>query len=204
VFQNEMKAKQHAVKSLHASLRTTSSQLGEARRALDTLEEKAKIQQQSRQKVMNLSRARDEEQFRVMELEQARGHAHSDPSIATSWEIEVESLTSTPAPSLGNESLNGTSLGDLPSLPFTIVLRARINALRLRTAETRQAEQALKSRSREIELKFRRLVALATKCSDADVDNHLDGLMRAVESEKGELEIGRVRRFLGGVEGVVH
>ncbi|KAL1888894.1 transcriptional regulator swi6 [Sporothrix stenoceras] len=204
VFQNEMKAKQHSVESLHASLRTTSSQLGEARRTLDTLEEKAKTQQQSRQKVTNLSRARDEEQFRVMELEQARGRAHSDPSVATSWEAEVESLTSMPAPSSGSEGMNGTSAGDSPGLPSSSILRARINALRLRTAETRQAEQALKSRSREIELKFRRLVALATKCSDADVDNHLDGLMRAVESEKGELEIGRVRRFLGGVEGVVH
>lgn len=199
-----MKAKQHAVDSLHASLRTTSSQLGEARRILDTLEEKAKIQQQARQKVMNLTRARDDEQFRVMELEQARGQAHSDPGVAASWETEIDSLATTAAPTLRDAGMNGASSGDTQGHPFASVLRARINALRLRTAETRQAEQALKSRSREIELKFRRLVALATKCPDADIDSHLDGLMRAVESEKGELEIGRVRRFLGGVEGVVH
>ena len=30
----------------------------------------------------------------------------------------------------------------------------------------------------------------------------LGGLVRAVQSEKGELEIGRVRKFLGGVDGV--
>lgn len=199
-----MKAKQHAVDSLHASLRTTSSQLGEARRTLDTLEEKAKIQQQSRQKVMNLSRARDEEQFRVVELEQARGRTHSDLSIPTSWEAEVDSLMAVNGHSFSTVNVNGTLSGNSSGPPPTAVLQARINALRSRTTETRQAEQALKSRSREIELKFRRLVALATKCSDADVDNHLDGLMRAVESEKGELEIGRVRRFLGGVEGMVH
>ncbi|CAK7207088.1 transcriptional regulator swi6 [Sporothrix eucalyptigena] len=204
VFQSEMKAKQSTVDSLHASLRTTSAQLGEARRALETLEEKAKVQQQVRQKVMNLARARDEEQFRVMELEQARGRAHSDPSITTSWEAELESLMNVAGTSSGSVGMNGTTPGKHSSAPPAAVLRARINALRSRTAETRQAEHALKSRSRDIELKFRRLVALATKCSDADVDNHLDGLMRAVESEKGELEIGRVRRFLGGVEGVVH
>jgi hypothetical protein len=34
------------------------------------------------------------------------------------------------------------------------------------------------------------------------VDTLLDTLTRAVESEKGELEMARVRRFLGGVEGV--
>ena len=203
VFQSEMKAKQHTVDSLHASLRTASAQLGDARRTLETLEEKAKSQQQARQKVVNLSRARHEEQIRLLELEQARGQGNSDSGIVTSWEVEVESLANATSNLSGSLGLNASSSNDQTVAP-AVVLRARINALRSRTAETRQAEQALKSRSREIELKFRRLVALATKCSEADVDSHLDGLMRAVESEKGELEIGRVRRFLGGVEGVVH
>ncbi|CAK7567767.1 MAG: transcriptional regulator swi6 [Sporothrix epigloea] len=203
-FQSEMKAKQHTLDILHASLRTTSIQLGEARRSLEVLEKRAKLQQQTRQKVTNLTRARDEEQFRLMELEQSRGLAHIDPSIATSWEVEVESLVNATGASPGGLGICGTSVNDQTEpLPATI-LQARIKALQLRTAETRQAGQALKSRSREIELKFRRLVALATKCSDADVESHLDSLMRAVESEQGELEIGRVRRFLGGVEGVVH
>lgn len=161
-----------------------------------------KLQQQTRQKVTNLSRARDEEQFRIMELEQAQGRPHSDYNTTASWDAEIESLTSTSRSGAVNGE--GALSTDPSGLPTATVLHARTNALRLRIAETRQAEQALKSRSRDIELKFRRLVALATKCSDADVDNHLDGLMRAVESEKGDLEIGRVRRFLGGVEGVVH
>ncbi|CAK7271117.1 transcriptional regulator swi6 [Sporothrix epigloea] len=203
-FQSEMTARQHTLDSLHASLRTTSVQLGEARRSLELLEKKAKSQQQTRQKVANLTRARDEEQFRLIELEKAQGKTPSDPSIVVSWEAEVESLLdATSTPPSGPDS-HGAPVSDRADTSSAAILRARIKALKSRTAETRQAGQALKSRSREIELKFRRLVALATKCSDADVETHLDSLMRAVESEKGELEIGRVRRFLGGVEGVVH
>lgn len=199
VFQSEMKAKQQAVEALHSSLRTTSAQLGDARRTLDTLQEKAKNQQQARQRVLNLSRARDEEQYRLVDLERAHGRTITELDGMSSWAAEADGS----ADALGSAKGNGTS-ADAAALPSAVVMRARIRALHLRTAETRRAEQALKSRSRDIELKFRRLVALATRCSDADVDSHLDGLMRAVESEKGDLEIGRVRRFLGGVEGLVH
>ena len=99
---------------------------------------------------------------------------------------------------------NGTSAeggggGLSPPLPSAALLRARIGALRQRAHATQAAVAQLKSRSRETESKYRHLVALAVKCDDDDVDRHLGGLMRAVESEKGELEIGRVRRFLGGV-----
>ncbi|KAJ4289347.1 transcriptional regulator swi6 [Collariella sp. IMI 366227] len=76
------------------------------------------------------------------------------------------------------------------------------NALRDRSAQTRRAVEALQARSKERELKYRRLVSLCTKRPETEVDTLLETLTRAVESEKGELEIGRVRRFLGGVEGV--
>jgi len=186
-----MNTKQLAVDSLRNSLRSTSSQLGEARRTLEGLQEKAKNQQLARQKIVNLSRAREEEQYRLAELE--RAHGRVDMAQATAWEAEAEA-----AVNVANAG------GDVPPLPSAALLRARINAVHARTEETRQAEAALKGRSREVELKFRRLVALATKCADGDVDTHLDGLMRAVESEKSDLELGRIRRFLGGVEGVAH
>lgn len=60
----------------------------------------------------------------------------------------------------------------------------------------------LKGRSKEVEVKYRRVVALCTGVPESEVDVVIDGLLRAVESEKGDLEIGRIRRFLGGVDGV--
>jgi hypothetical protein len=62
----------------------------------------------------------------------------------------------------------------------------------------------MKGRSRDIEVKYRRVVALCTGVAEDEVDAVVDGLVKAVESERDELDIGRVRRFLGGVEGVVH
>jgi regulatory protein SWI6 len=97
---------------------------------------------------------------------------------------------------------DGAPLG--ATLPPAADLRARINALQNRAAETRQAVASFQARSKERELKYRRLVSLCTKCPDKEVESLLDTLTRAVESERGELEITRVRRFLGGVEAVSH
>jgi len=102
----------------------------------------------------------------------------------------------------GAQEKDGAPLG--ATLPNTATLRARINALRNRTSQTQQAVASLQARSKERELQYRRLVSLCTKCPDAEVESLLETLTRAVESEKGELEITRVRRFLGGVEAVGH
>lgn len=97
--------------------------------------------------------------------------------------------------------------GDSPGesmLPSAAVLKARIKAIESRREMTRKMVHALKGRSRDVEVKYRRVVALCTTTQEDEVDAVVDNLLKAVESEREELEIGRVRRFLGGVEGVVH
>lgn len=102
------------------------------------------------------------------------------------------------------ESAAGGGFGSEGMLPSAAVLRARIRAIEGRREVTRKMVQALKGRSRDVEIKYRRVVALCTGVQEGDVDAVVDGLLKAVESERDELDIGRVRRFLGGVEGVVH
>lgn len=194
VFQGEVKQKQQSVDTLHSSLRTTSAQVGEARRLVEALQEKLNAQQLARQRVLNLSRACQDEEYRLLQLE--RQHGPLDVDNANAWEMELDSVLK--AQQLGNQA---NSLG--ANLPSTHVLRARINALRNRSNLTHQAVAQLKARSKERELKYRRLVSLCTRRPESEVDTLLDTLTRAVESEKGELEISRVRRFLGGVESVV-
>ncbi|KAK0723543.1 hypothetical protein B0T26DRAFT_641895 [Lasiosphaeria miniovina] len=200
LFQAELKRKQDTIASLHNSLRTTSGQVGEARRTLEALQEKLNAQQLARQMVVNLKRACDEEEYRLLQVEQR--HGRLDVASANAWEMELEAAlkgASNPQ-TQDTPGVNGHS----PGLPSTAVLRARINALRSSSTQTRQAVAALQARSKERELKYRRLVSLCTRQPETEVDTLLDTLTRAVESEKGELEISRVRRFLGGVEGVVH
>lgn len=190
-FQQEMKAKQLSLDTLHSTLRTTSSQLGDSRRTLEHLSATLKKQQLARQKVANLSHAREEEQIRLMKDQTST----SQPNPSTSWQTELSAMleAAEDSPSAGGESL----------LPPAAVLKARIRALEGRRDMTRKMVHALKGRSRDVEVKYRRVVALCTGVQEAEVDAVVDGLLKAVESEREELEIGRVRRFLGGVEGVV-
>lgn len=92
---------------------------------------------------------------------------------------------------------------DDANLPSAALLRARTQALKLRAEMTRKAVGTLKGRSKDVEVKYRRVVSLCSGVPEQQVDEVIDGLLRAVESEKDGLEIGRVRRFLGGVDGGV-
>lgn len=184
-----MRSKQAALDALHATLRATSSQLGEARRNVEQLAAALKKQQLARQRVSNLEHAREDEQVRLM-TEQSQA-AQPDPS--TSWETELAAIL---------EAAGDGVVEDM--LPSAGVLRARIRAIEGRRDFTRKMVQALKLRSRDVEVKYRRVVALCTGVAEADVDAVVDSLLKAVESERDELDIGRVRRFLGGVEAVAH
>jgi len=210
LFQNELKKKQESIDTLHSSLRTTSAQVGEARRTSESLQEKLKAQQLARQKVFNLKRACQEEEYQLLQLEQR--HGRLDVDAANAWEMDLEMILDnlaavrTQQPQHQQPGENGFYQGSaeeqVARLPNAVVLRARLSALRDRSAQTRRAVEALRARSNDRELKYRRLVALCTRRPESEVDTLLDTLTRAVESEKGELEIARVRRFLGGVEGV--
>ena len=179
-----------------------------------------KSQLLTRQKIANLSRARDEEQKRVLRLEHTHGpldEAQSDGNskggVGGAWEAELTSILEKAAAAekqLPNTNSDGAATNSNPNpspvaiandlLPTTAVLRARIAALRARADATRHNVGALRLRSRDTEVKYRRVVALCTGVPEAEVEGVVDNLLRAVESEKGELEIARVRRFLGGVE----
>ncbi|CAM1510839.1 Fc.00g083520.m01.CDS01 [Cosmosporella sp. VM-42] len=192
-FQQEMKSKQTSLDTLHTTLRTTSAHLGEARRSVEHLTETLKKQQLARQQVANLSHAREDEQIRLMQEQQRT----KQPNPSSSWETELSAMLE----AAGDSSASGFAEGMLPS---AAVLKARIKAIEGRREMTRKMVQALKGRSRDVEVKYRRVVALCTGVQESDVDAVVDGLLKAVESERDELEISRVRRFLGGVEGVVH
>ncbi|KAI0467701.1 hypothetical protein F4859DRAFT_506628 [Xylaria cf. heliscus] len=189
-FQTEVKKKQSDLDSLHATLRSTSTQLNDARKKLESLQAAARAQLLTRQKVINLTRGREEEKKRLAKIEQSQGPL-DESSI--SWEANLQSL-----PELSSQG----EQRDDGSIPSATILRARIQALKNRTDLTRTGVASLKSRSKDIEIKYRKVVALCTGILEDDVDTVLDGLVRAVESEKGELEVSRVRRFLGGVDSV--
>ena len=189
-----MKSKQATLDSLHAQLRTTSAALADSRRTLEDLQNAVQAQQIARQKVANLSQAREDEQHRLLQ-EQSRS---SQPNPSSSWETELSAMLS------AADSQNQLEDGPVQTmLPSTAVLKARIKAVKDRRDMTQKLVQALKGKSRDVEIKYRRVVALCTDAREDEVDTVMDNLLKAIESERDELDIGRVRRFLSGVGGIV-
>jgi len=208
---NELRAKQDLIDQAHARLRECSASLGEERRRLEGLRRRAKESAEMKQKIQNLKRSADEQRIR---LHQMKGKPNSDspfPNVRVGeadagLQIEGERLPY-PAeidathPHLPN--LEQDQLSYITSLPNSEILRARLFAYRENNNNLREQSKQLKSRSSELEEKYRRVVALCTGVEDSKVEELLGGLVAAVESERGEdVEVGRVREFLRRVEGV--
>ncbi|KAK4655195.1 transcriptional regulator swi6 [Podospora pseudocomata] len=209
-FQGELKKKQDAIDALHGSLRTTSAQVGEARRNLEALQEKLTAQQLARQKASNLALACEEEEMGLRQLVQQHRVSVDNLGPEQDWAAELRAvLTEAKQQAADDTGVDGHLAADADKphpaarLPSAAVLRARIRAVHARGEQTRHMVGRLKARSKQRELQYRKLVSLCTRRPEAEVDRLLETLTKAVESEKGELELGRVRRFLGGVEGVV-
>lgn len=209
IAQGELKKKQEVLNELHTELRGSATRLGETRRNIESLREKLKQQQVYRQKVSNLSRELENIQYRMGQVEQ--GHAQQQSSSAATWEDELATIVenaSSPSPSsppkespAASQQSQSKPLTATPELPDINVLRARLQATGDVLASMTSKYDGLKGTSRDLEYKYRHLVAMAANCPENEVDKLLESLVRAVQSEKGELEIGRVRKFLGGVDG---
>jgi hypothetical protein len=89
----------------------------------------------------------------------------------------------------------------LASLPPTYVLRARVNAYKANNNALEESIQGLKSKSSELAAKYRKIISLCTQVDEESVDEHLESLLRAVESEPDDVELSRVRDFLSRVGG---
>lgn len=210
IAQDELKKKQDTLNELHTDLRTSSTRLAETRRSLESVKDKLKQQQLHRQKVANLSRELEKIQYRLGSVEQQHGSSQSNS--AAQWEEELEAAIENS--NNNNDNNNGAASQPqsqssnptkttTPALPDANILRARLKATADVLTNIRSSVSSLQGTSRDTEFKYRRLVALAASCPEDQVDDLLNNLVRAVQSEKGELEIGRVRKFLTGVDGVV-
>lgn len=198
-----MAAKQSIIDSIHTQLRSSSAHLGEERRRLERLQRLAKERDERKQKIANLSHAADEEGYRLQQLKQQNPHI-STAGANGAQDIylgQADSAFSALPPDMNPaDVLHDPHLAS--SLPTSAMLRARVQAYRENSARLEGAVAELKARSREVEGKYRKVISLCTKVPEERIDDVLEGLWRAVDSEGGDVELGRVREFLGRVEGV--
>ncbi|EDU48192.1 start control protein cdc10 [Pyrenophora tritici-repentis Pt-1C-BFP] len=88
-------------------------------------------------------------------------------------------------------------------LPSTSVLRQRLETYTTTNAALLKRSRMLKEKDGQLEMMYRKVVSLCTKVEESRIEECLEGLVAALDSEEGEgVEVGRVRDFLKKVEGV--
>ena len=82
-------------------------------------------------------------------------------------------------------------------LERTEVLSGRVKAYQAHNEGLERTAKELKSKSGELEERYKKIVSLCTKVEVESIDEVLDSLLQAVVSEQKEnVELGRVREFL--------
>jgi DNA repair exonuclease SbcCD ATPase subunit len=198
-FSTEIQAKQSIIDSIHAELRDASAQLGEEQRRLERLQARQKARDERKQKIANMQKAAQDEQFRLSQIQQQHGHMANGENQMRLGDAD-KAFTPLPHNIPAGAALQDTRLAaSLPSVP---ILQARLNAY-VANNEALEAEvRSLKGKSRDLEAKYRRIISLCTYVDEDKIDGVLNNLFRAVNSEHGDVELGRVREFLQKVESV--
>ncbi|PMD62729.1 uncharacterized protein K444DRAFT_651684 [Hyaloscypha bicolor E] len=207
-FSKEMDKKQAVIDDLHMQLRDASGELGEQRRRLDALQAEMNERESRKRKASNLMRAYEEEGSRLSQLQAQYGQVNGDSNAQVGEADTGLGISPKASPVLSKVTsdhqgltIGGTDRQFLASaLPPLAVLRARVNAY----AENNKALEAnvrgLQSKSSELANKYRTIIGLCTGVEDTKVDEQLDNLLRAVESEPTDVELARVRDFLLRIE----
>jgi regulatory protein SWI6 len=111
------------------------------------------------------------------------------------------SYLSTPLPLLIDSSTLQSQSPLLQQISPTF-LRHRIDTYIQSNAALLNRSRKLKEKDGQLEQMYRKVVSLCTKVEEARIEDCLESLVAALDSEEGEgVEVGRVREFLRKVEG---
>lgn len=182
---------------MHSQLREASARLGEQRAALAASEARNKARDERRLKIQNLRRVASEERRKLNVLQQQHGAVQNpnQPPIRigdADIVLAVHPPNVLPSTVLENANLLQTLVPEY--------VRTRLNAYAENNANLERSIADLKSRSRDVEAKYRRLLSHCVNIPSERLDDIVESLMEAVDSEGGDVELGRVKDFLGRVE----
>jgi len=211
-FTTEMSAKQTQIDTIHAKLRESSATLGIERTRLEDLKKQAKERDERKLKIANLRRALDEERSRLGQMQQQYGQMNGDVEMRLGDADKGLAIPAgaVPANILSNinpsphqpQVLDQAQRQLLASLPPTHILRARVNAYKANNEGLTENIRVLQSKNSDLAAKYRKIISVCTGVEEENVDGVLQNLLRAVESEQNDVELGRVREFLQRVDGV--
>ena len=210
-----MNAKQTQIDTIHAKLREASATVGVERARLEELKKQAKERDERKLKISNLMRAQGDQRDHLKQQQQQQQQygqlvADKEMQLGDADKGLAIPAGAVPANILSNINPNPhqTQVLDqaqrqvLASLPPTHILRARVNAYRANNENLEASIRTLHSKNSALAAKYRKIISVCTGVAETDVDSVLHNLLRAVESEQNDVELGRVREFLQRVDGV--
>ena len=211
-FSTELREKQELLDNTNRALKDSSNALVEERRQLEELQAKAREKDELKQKIQNLKRSANELRSEISQGEPELNGVMDNVSVGEAdkgldfdgrqEEIPHVFPNGDPSP---REMLTQEQVAFLSSLDLerAEVLSGRVKAYQRHNQGLEQRTRELKSKSRELEERYKKIVSLCTKVDVKSVDQVLDSLLQAVVSEQKEnVELGRVREFLRMVQGV--
>lgn len=210
-FTSELREKQETLDSTNKALKDSSNALVDERRHLDELQAKTREKDELKQKIQNLKRSARELTQDIAQGERQLNGVMDNVSVGEADKgldfdgrlAETAHVFPSGAPG-PRDALTHDQLAFLSSLDLerAEVLRGRVQAYQDHNEKLEQRTRELKSQSRELEERYKKIVSLCTKVDVESVDHVLDRLLQAVVSEQKEsVELGRVREFLRMVQG---
>jgi regulatory protein SWI6 len=171
--------------------------LGEERRHFEQLQARVEERTKRDLKISNLKSAEEAERKHLEQLAQQHSNVNNDDIEMVLGDAD-KTFAVLPANVASVALFNNPSLAK--QVPSMSVLRARLATYVSNNQSLESTVKALRSKSRELETKYRRIIQLCVSVPEQKVDDLLDSLYTAVESESGEVELGRVKDFLQRVE----
>ncbi|KAJ7091387.1 transcription factor [Mycena belliarum] len=214
-FQSEIKSKQDALDVTQAHLRAATRELSEQRKQIQAWQARCGELDQISQRVRNIEKALvEEDQFDWT----GRSNGSGDPDAEGEVEDETEDVNAgdenNGGPAFQWRGTNSTMVGvggsiDItanvepePPIPPTDSMASLIRLRRLKLWHARMEDlmkarlKGLQGASAEKEYQCKKIVALCTSIPIDKVEDMLENLVVAVESEAQIVDIGRVSGFM--------
>ncbi|RKF59081.1 Start control protein cdc10 [Golovinomyces cichoracearum] len=210
-FNTEMKKKQNIIDDIHSNLRAESGVLGQRRRLFESLQAEQHKVDTRNLKIKNLTRACDEEKSRLLQMNPDQDQLGDENMFELGdadkdFKISGEALDALSKINMNHEKLPDLTDSELKSLASSLppadVLRARVNAYTSTNEALENSVIDFKSKDSELTRKYRKIISLCTGIDENRVEGSIDSLVRSLESEQDDVELGRVRKFLSRVEAV--
>ncbi|KAH3680759.1 hypothetical protein WICMUC_000110 [Wickerhamomyces mucosus] len=196
-FKMEIGSKQDRINELHQKLKQSTVKLSNTRMNYEKLKSYEIRLIELKQTLSNLNKSINEQEESF--LKESNELIKIDDINSFEFDADEPFRINTIYESLLNNRPANSNPNDLPPV---ILLKARIKAYLQNEKSLKKLVEDLNLNSKNLELKFKKVVSLCTGVDENQIDHIIDGLVQAVESDPDEVDMDRVVGFLKRVDDI--